>query len=301
MPTEPRQLDTLIEIVTPENIAFQYRVAGPLRRLSAYGADLMVRAMILVVFGCLLGFVLSFAGLPGLSIGAVLILYFVLDWFYGGICEGLFNGKTPGKHIFHLRVVSTEGQPIRGWQAILRNILRVADALPIVFLVPTFQLGLLAMFMNPRFQRLGDLLCGTMVVIEERQPLYGVARVADAEAIRLAGELPANFVAERGLARALSAYVQRRQTLGWGRRAEIARHLGEPLRARFNLPIGTSHDLLLCALYHKVFIADRVQDGGGSPFARSIPRAQSNLAVPTSMSQRRETAVAEAVGTGVEG
>lgn len=298
MPSQPRQLDTLIEIVTPENISFQYRVAGPFRRLVAYGVDLVVRLMILVVLSCVMGIVLSFAGLPGLSLGVALILYFVLDWFYGGLCEALFNGKTPGKHLLHLRVVSTTGQPIRGWQALLRNILRVADALPIVFLVPTFQLGLLVMFVNPRFQRLGDLVCGTMVVIEERQPLYGVARVADVEAIRLAGELTANFVAERGLARALSAYVQRRQTLGWGRRAEIARHLGEPLRARFGLPIGTSHDLLLCALYHKVFIADRVQEGGGSPFARSIPRAQSTLTVPTGLSQRREAAVVEPVASG---
>ena len=55
----------------------------------------------------------------------------------------------------------------------------------------TFQLGLVAMTMNPRFQRLGDLVCGTMVVIEDPQRLYGVAKVEDPEAIRLAGFLPA--------------------------------------------------------------------------------------------------------------
>ena len=43
MQTDVKQLDTQIEIVTPENIAFRYRVAGPFRRLPAYLIDLAVR------------------------------------------------------------------------------------------------------------------------------------------------------------------------------------------------------------------------------------------------------------------
>ena len=43
MPSDPKQLDTQIEIVTPENIAFRYRVAGPFRRLPAYLIDLAIR------------------------------------------------------------------------------------------------------------------------------------------------------------------------------------------------------------------------------------------------------------------
>ena len=101
------------------------------------------------------------------------------------------------------------------------------------------------MTMNRRFQRLGDLVCGTMVVIEDPQRLYGVAKVEDPEAIRLAGFLPANFQVSRSMARALSTYVQRRGGIQPARRAEIARHLGEPLREKFGLPPGTSHDLLL--------------------------------------------------------
>ena len=72
------------------------------------------------------------------------------------------------------------------------------------------------------------------------------------------------------MARALSTYVQRRTNIQPARRAEIARHLGEPLRERFNLPISTSHDLLLCALYYQAFIAARPGgEGGESPFEES--------------------------------
>jgi hypothetical protein len=44
MPRDAPPLDTTIEIVTPENIAFQYRLAGPFRRLNAFLIDVGVRA-----------------------------------------------------------------------------------------------------------------------------------------------------------------------------------------------------------------------------------------------------------------
>ena len=58
-----------------------------------------------------------------------------------------------------------------------------------------------------------------------------------------------------------------------GRRLEIARHLGEPLRERFGLPVGTNLDALLVAAYYRTFVTDRVDDppivpavAVGSPF-----------------------------------
>ena len=36
-------LDTTIEVVTPENIAFEYQLAGPFRRLPAFLIDLFLR------------------------------------------------------------------------------------------------------------------------------------------------------------------------------------------------------------------------------------------------------------------
>jgi uncharacterized RDD family membrane protein YckC len=274
MSAELQQLDTAIRIVTPENIAFEYRLAGPFRRLTAYLLDLVLRLGFLGF--CAIGLLLAFGavGLPELGIGAVLFLWFLLDWFYGDIFEAFWNGQTPGKHLLRLRVLSDTGQPINGWQAVLRNLLRVVDAMPAVFWLPLYQVGLAAMMTNHRFQRLGDLVCGTMVVVEEQQRLYGVVRVDEPEAIRLASYLPANFEVSRSLARTLSAYVQRRRGFTPARRAEIARHLGAPLREKFNLPPGTSHDLLLCALYHLAFIARAGSEPGASPFARPFQQPQ---------------------------
>jgi hypothetical protein len=143
--------------------------------------------------------------------------------------------------------------------------------MPPLLIFPTYLLGLLSTAMNDRFQRLGDLAAGTMVIVEEPQRHYGVARVNEPEAIRLAAELPAKIAISRSLARALSSYVQRRQAFPWRRRAEIAMHVAEPLRVKYGLPAGTSHDLLLCALYYRAFIADRVDEAPvATPFAAAL-------------------------------
>lgn len=251
MVADAKPLDTSIEITTPENIAFRYRMAGPFRRLPAYLIDFAVRLAAVVAAMIGLTIVFGAAGLPGTSVGIVLILWFVLAWFYGGLFETLWNGQTPGKRAMGIRVVSIDGQPIQPWQAILRNILRAADSQPLVF----YQVGLLAAMMNDRFQRLGDLACGTMVVVEQRHRLQGVIQLSEPEAARLSALIPRNFQVNRTLGLALAAYVQRRPTFSRARRLEIACHLGEPLRRKFGLPATTDHDLLLCGLYQRAFLA----------------------------------------------
>jgi uncharacterized RDD family membrane protein YckC len=258
------QLDTSIEIVTPENIAFRYRVAGPFRRLPAYLIDLLIRWVIAVAGLIVLGVVFGIGGVPGLGIGLSFVLWFLLAWFYGGVFETYFNGQTPGKRLLRIRVVTIEGHPIGGLQAVLRNILRIVDAQPVF----SYLVGLGAAALNDRFQRLGDIVCGTMVVVEERQWLQGVLRVSEPEVARMLPLIPPAFQPSRTLARALAAYVGRRRNFSWARRQEIARHLAEPLRRKFDLPAGTNFDLLLCALYHRTFITDREEQPTeiGSPF-----------------------------------
>jgi hypothetical protein len=201
-------------------------------------------------------------GMEGMVWGLSLLLWFILSWFYGGLFETFWNGQTPGKRVMRIRVVSIDGQPINGIQATLRNFLLVVDALPPFITVPfpLFQVGLFAALSNDRFQRLGDMAAGTMVVIEEGHWLRGLIDLKDPDVVRLANQLPANFQMKRPLARAISAYVERRGSFSFGRRLEIARHVAEPLRERLNLPPNTNLDLLLCALYYLTFITERQEE-----------------------------------------
>lgn len=254
---QPDQIDSAVRIITPENIAFRYQLAGPCRRFGAFVIDYLVRAAIILPAY----FVAAIIGSP-IVFGAMLLLAFAVWWGYGAIFEALWNGQSPGKRAFRLRVLSLNGEPISGMQAFIRNWLRDADLLPYMvgIIFPTGMVGLLAMSLNSRFQRLGDLVAGTMVVVEERHWLMGVEKLEDPRVYQLASYIPPSFTFSRSLSRTLAMYVERRRFFGPARRREIAQPLCEPLLAQFHLPADTSYDLLMCALYYRAFVGERSDD-----------------------------------------
>src|SRR3569623_423096 len=150
-------LDNTADVETPERIRFRYQVAGPVRRALAYGLDMAIRLMIL--FGAAAR--TTGVGDMRASQGLWLVLLFVLDWGYGVLFESLWNGKTPGKRALGLRVVQDGGYQVGFIDALLRNLLRAADFLPLGYV-----LGLLSMASDRTAKRIGDRVAGTMVVIE---------------------------------------------------------------------------------------------------------------------------------------
>ncbi len=116
------------------------------------------RALYWSVGAIALAIFMAFLGAAGM--GIFLFLLFVAFWGYGGLMEAFCNGQTLGKMAVGVRVVSETGLSINAGQAMLRNVLRSAD------LVPPFFPGVVAMLFGSRFQRLGDLAAGTMVVLD---------------------------------------------------------------------------------------------------------------------------------------
>jgi uncharacterized RDD family membrane protein YckC len=265
MPRSLEQVDSTIDVVTPENIAFEYQLAGPFRRLPAFLIDLGVRFGVWIAALLFFAFTGALTGSGEVGIAIWLLLWFVMEWFYGGLLETFWNGQTLGKRMLGMRVLRTDGQPINGLQAVMRNVLRLVDLMPLVPLtagaevgqgiLPMCLIGLLTPMMTRRSQRLGDLVCGTMVVVEERKWLVTAAKVDERQVKSLAGELSATFTVTHKLSQALAAYVERRRYLSAERRREIARHLTDSLTARLGVPHDTDPDLLLCALYYRTFVA----------------------------------------------
>ena len=287
MASDEVQIDSSIDIVTPENISFQYQLAGPFRRLPAYLIDIAIRLAVWVLTMMLLGM----SGLLALggATGILFLLWFVLEWFYGGLFEVFWNGQTPGKRITGIRVLSRDGQPINALQAVLRNILRAADMMPVLPLsafgapptllgFPTYLVALATQFFSRGFQRMGDIVCGTIVVVEERSWLFGVTKLSDERIAQLAECIPANFKVNRRLSRALATYVERRKFFSPARRREIARHIAQPLLKPFKLEKDTSYDLLICALYHRVFVADQWADEE----RKELPKVAADPVIATS-------------------
>ena len=163
-------LDTDVAIEAPEHIVFSHRIAGPGRRAVAYVIDLVVCYGAVLLFAILILFASGGAaavtgalgGLEGVGIGLILLAVFAAQWLDFVAWEGI-SGRTPGKSALRLRVLTTSGRPIHFTDAALRNILRAADALPNAYVV-----GLASMALTRRFQRLGDLVAGTMVIVEAK-------------------------------------------------------------------------------------------------------------------------------------
>lgn len=258
MPIENNRppIDLIARIQTPENIEFQYRLAGPFRRFPPFCIDVVIRGMIIFavwfLFG-LLGALLfgpsGFGASMDLVVFLLVVFQFFLQWFYGAFFEAYWNGQTPGKWLCGLRVISVDGRPINISQAIVRNLLRSAD------LFPTGIVGMVSMTVTQRFQRLGDLAAGTMVVENQVSWVPPNVKFEDPRVPSLAEHIPADFRLSATLAKAIALYVERRIRIPIGRRAELANYIAMPLFRKFGFREDTSSDLLLCAIYYREFIA----------------------------------------------
>ncbi len=153
-------IDTLHHVEAPEGVDLALRLAGPIPRATAYGADLAVRMTFYGVAMFPLTLVLREVGL-----GILLVLISLGEVIYPVAFELLGDGQTLGKRMVGIRVVHDDGTRIR-WQASLtRNLLVFADGLP-----GSYLFAIASMLASRRFQRLGDHAAGTVVVYAEAKP-----------------------------------------------------------------------------------------------------------------------------------
>jgi uncharacterized RDD family membrane protein YckC len=253
-------LDTSVAIETPEHIVFRYRVAGPARRLLAHVVDLILCYTAVIVVGLVILIAVVGAGavtdtVEGTvktGLGLVLVLLFAAQWVYFVAFEAT-TGRTPGKSAVGLRVVTTSGRPIGFVAAALRAARCAADMLPSAYVV-----GVVAMAITPRFQRLGDLVAGTMVIVPERAH---VARALvlwpPAEPYELA-TLPDDVTLDADERNAIELFLRRRDALGVARERELAALLVDPLARRFGFRLADP-TRMLALLYDRAANAGRME------------------------------------------
>ncbi len=122
----------------------------------AFLLDLLIR---LVVD---LAIVMLFVSWGRMGGGLILLGMFFVEWLYPIAFELSRWGATPGKRSQGLRVVMDTGLPITPAASFTRNLLRVADFLPLAY-----GIGIVSMLLNRECKRLGDLAAGTLVVYAE--------------------------------------------------------------------------------------------------------------------------------------
>lgn len=208
------RLDTLQSVELAEGVEIGLRVAGPLPRMVAYVIDFFIRGTVLST----LGFLLAIGGVvvgEQVSIGLGVLAWFAVSWWYPVLFEASRWGATPGKKALGLRVVQPTGVPATFGQAVVRNFLRFVDEMPFF----TYGVGLAACVSGQRFQRLGDMAAGTVVVYER-----GAVEPAGAAPPPMAPARPP-VALTRAEARALVSFRERARNWSEARRRELADHL----------------------------------------------------------------------------
>ncbi len=257
-----------------------HSLAGPAWRGVAYLLDWAIRAVVFLVVGiftCTVGA----ATLPGLAIGTMLLVLFLLEWGYFIGCEYAFQGRTPGKIICGLRTIHENGQPLSWWGATLRNLLRAADTLPMMILfgeqmgalvlIPLYGPALICMTLTPRLQRLGDLAARTVVVHEQRTVLP-----RDPVIYQHIERLPADqinaFTPPVSTLAVIDEFLSRRKVLTHARGHQLARELATRIALRLDYRGERAQvddfPMAFLARVYVTFAAPRDDDVGEKPAAK---------------------------------
>lgn len=164
----------VVRLNTGFNIEIAFKVAAFHHRLLAWGIDLVVQWIFMVVISKFIEPIfMETAGAAHWRWISILFLLPVL--FYHFLFEIFFNGQTLGKRIMKISVTTLEGGQPTISQYLLRWMFRPIDLpwwiLPAIAVggwpMYTFLFlfgGIICYFVSGKSQRIGDLLAGTLVI-----------------------------------------------------------------------------------------------------------------------------------------
>ena len=222
-------------MVTPEAVALEFQTANVGSRILAYVIDMAV--VIAGIFAglfavALLGQATDLVVPDWVAITIVLVL--LPSWWLGYFIafETLWRGRTLGKAALGLRVVTTEGAPVRFRHAAIRGLLGVVD-----IAIASGFFAVMFILLTRDNQRLGDLVAGTLV-LRERSGLAAPAPVSFAAPAGLEAYTATLDTSRLTIEeyQAVRTYLLRAASLPPGPRAALALQLADPLVARLRPP-----------------------------------------------------------------
>ncbi|MFC6087455.1 RDD family protein, partial [Sphaerisporangium aureirubrum] len=199
------------DVVIGEAVVVEVRVA----QLPTRGLALLIDGVLqgLAIYG--LGWVwsqLDFVTEQAVAVAISILLSALVLVGYPVICETLTRGRSLGKLVFGLRVVSDDGGPERFRQALFRGLAGVVE-----FWLLLGAPALISSLISAQGKRLGDLFSGT-IVISERGPRQAPPPEMPPQLAAWATTLELSRLPE-GIAATARQYLSR-----WHQLAPIVRH-----------------------------------------------------------------------------
>lgn len=155
------------------------RIAGPGTRSYAFLTDWLIRLLIaltLILVAVMYRLLpTDFSALARVVEMPALILAPLIYFLYHPVLEVLMRGRTPGKLKAGARIVTVDGATPTVGALLMRNLFRLIDSLPGFYMV-----GLGCCLFTEKRVRLGDLVAGTVLVLEETEATQALARLGEA-------------------------------------------------------------------------------------------------------------------------
>lgn len=247
--------DDRIRIDTPEQISLDLPLAGIGSRFMAIAVDTLIQILLYIAATFAMVGLAKYgpslpswaSALPGSWLPALMILFvFCIYWGYFAFFEIIWKGQTPGKRLAKIRVIKNSGRGINVYEAIGRNLLRVIDWLPGLYIV-----GIITMMISRQNQRLGDHLVGSIVVHEKRTEEFRPDWTSLTENSPSDPQLSSLTSDELVL---IETYLQRRETLEFGFRDATAQKIAARITNKTGVerPADQSLDDFLQSVARKV-------------------------------------------------
>jgi uncharacterized RDD family membrane protein YckC len=154
---------TQLSINTTQNVVINFSAASVGERIGAYMLDLLIKIAYIVVLAVLFTYVFKidkvFAGMDNWTIFAIITVITLPITFYSLFFELWMEGQTLGKRIVKIKVVKIDGYQASFGDYLIRWIFRLID-----ISIGMGIIGLIAMVVNKKTQRLGDISAGTAVI-----------------------------------------------------------------------------------------------------------------------------------------
>lgn len=155
----------------------ELRIAGAGSRSYAFVIDWHIRLVVALawMFTALYLAIgsLDFTSSPSPGRSAALMISLppaIIYFLYHPILEIAMRGRTPGKRMAGVRIVSRTGDIPGAGALLIRNVFRIVDGLPAGYL-----LGLGVVIFTEQHVRIGDLAAGTLLVHDESDSVKSFA------------------------------------------------------------------------------------------------------------------------------
>ena len=153
-----------LSISTTQNVVINFKAASVGERMLASLLDFLIKVAYIIVIGYVFFYLLGVDRLvdsveDSWSKFAIILFFFFPVIIYSVTLESIFEGQTIGKKLIKIKVVKIDGYQAGFGDYLIRWLFRIIENNMLGGLI-----GLVAMIVNSKTQRMGDMAAGTAVI-----------------------------------------------------------------------------------------------------------------------------------------